>query len=775
MHRFRTTSEASRLWIHWLLLLSCFGTGLAAVVFMFAGFILASSLLLMISLVMIACGAVCALLHLIWGRDSRCPLCRGALLASQGCARNAKARKWLGSHRLGVALPVLFSLRFRCPYCGEPCACGSRSARNRVTGSYRPEGWLLCRHPIVARMAAPCLTIWLLAKGSAAAMTITGYTSEANDRFSSGYPNSPVENTHPAFVGLGLDWAGVGWASNQATKSFGFLSPSHYLVARHFGGAANIRIFANDTLQTYSQAKVEDLGFGVVFSGEEVGDLSLGTLTNPIPATAGLPRYAVLDLNSSSTSNTPSAYNGLDLLLYGRGPDANSSTRIGEATISSVTVSGNNHYFTTTRDDVQLESGDSGSPAVHRWLNPAGGEEITLLGNHAAISSTSNLINFTGTHQVMSGLNTLMNDDGFALRVVGNPTNTWVGGSSTSINDPVAWGLGGSPGPPASAPSDRFVNFDGATAGSGRLVTINSNHNLRGLYFLPTGSDNLGFSFEGSDTLTIGRGGITNYDESRQTFDAALALGSSQIWDGGQGGITAGNIATNGNLLEITTQGESRITGEITGNGKLALSGGTLELTGASTYSGTTWVHDGTLLANNTSGSATGAGDVIVSAGGTLAGEGFIQGSAMISGIVAPGNSIGTLTVGDDVIWNAGAPWLFELGTPALSLEDAGLGLGSQDLLLIEGTGSGFLKGTGSGWGFDFAGTGQAGWYRLVDWDGMTTFNDADFAYYNLASGLSGQFLIDDSSSALYFTVIPEPGTGLFVLVSLALWVRRRR
>ena len=66
-----------------------------------------------------------------------------------------------------------------------------------------------------------------------------------------------------------------------------------------------------------------------------------------------------------------------------------------------MTVSGNDHRFTTARTVTQLETGDSGSPVVHRWSNPAGGEEITLLGNHAAISETSNFHNFTGTFQVI--------------------------------------------------------------------------------------------------------------------------------------------------------------------------------------------------------------------------------------------------------------------------------------------------------------------------------------------------------------------------------------
>src|SRR5690606_27277439 len=51
---------------------------------------------------------------------------------------------------------------------------------------------------------------------------------------------------------------------------------------------------------------------------------------------------------------------------------------------------------------------------------------------------------------------------------------------------------------------------------------------------------------------------------------------------------------------------------------------GTLHLTNAtgSTYNGTTSVNEGTLLVNNTSGSATGTGAVTLAGGATLAGTG---------------------------------------------------------------------------------------------------------------------------------------------------------
>lgn len=603
------------------------------------------------------------------------------------------------------------------------------------------------------------------------AMTVTGYTSTANDRFSSGYPGAPVENGSSGFVGAGLDWGGVGWSADLATKSFGFLSPQHYLVARHFSGATNLRIFADGSVQTYAQSTVEATGLGVVFAGQTLGDISVGTLASPIPASGGMPRYAVLDLNSASATNSPAAYMGLDLLLYGRGPNVSSSTRVGAASINSVTISGNNHYFTTSRSNVQLEGGDSGSPATHRWTNPNGGEEITLVGNHAAISIPDNLnfINFLGTAEVMAKLNEFMNNDGFALRVAGDPTNTWVGASNTDITNRISWGL------PifSSAPSDRFVAFDAATAGGGLAVNVDANHNLRGLYFRSTAGSGDGFNFDGDGVLTVGRGGITNYDNSRQVFENDILLGNAQYWDGGSGGITVHDINTNGKLLEITGSGINRVDGVISGTGGIAVSGGILEVANSNTYGGATWVHAGELIANNTSGSATGTGVLKVAAGATLSGSGFINSSTQISGSVAPGNSIGTLTFNNDVVWNGGDDWEFELGTASVSLADAILGTSTQDLIVIAGGGD-LTKGTGSTWTFDFANSGALGWYKLIDWDGTSNFTESDFTATNLAIG-TGLFHIDGASSALYLRIIPEPATAILLGMAMLVPLRRRR
>ncbi len=49
-----------------------------------------------------------------------CPLCRTPVLAPRSCIKHRRARTFLGSHRLRVALAVLFKNQFRCPYCNEP-------------------------------------------------------------------------------------------------------------------------------------------------------------------------------------------------------------------------------------------------------------------------------------------------------------------------------------------------------------------------------------------------------------------------------------------------------------------------------------------------------------------------------------------------------------------------------------------------------------------------------------------------------------------------------
>lgn len=424
-------------------------------------------------------------------------------------------------------------------------------------------------------------------------MQITGYQAVANDRFASGFPSAPLRNTNVAFIGKAFDWTSAGWSSGNARKGYGFISPRHHLTAKHYQDTDSRRIHGNDNLiHIVNHQATIDLGYGVNL--QTTGpDLSVTRLSAAMPASAAMPRYPVLDLNNSSSSNTPTAYNQREVFLYGHWGWAinTGSTRIAETTMTSVTASGTDHTFQTPRAGAELEGNDSGSPALMVWTNPDGGQELAMIGNHAAITETTNVHNFAGTHEVMTGLNGVMTPDGYALRIEGESQNTWVGSSSNLINDRSAWGLSRF----SNAPSDRFVTFNGATAENGRQVSVNANHNLRGLYFRNTGSSSLGFQFNNTSTLTIGRGGVNNLDGSQQVFEAPIALGDHQFWDTGAGGVSVRNVATNGRLLNIRSAGPSIMRGIISGNGSLALEGGQLHLQADSTYTGKTWVHFGEL------------------------------------------------------------------------------------------------------------------------------------------------------------------------------------
>ena len=76
---------------------------------------------------------------------------------------------------------------------------------------------------------------------------------------------------------------------------------------------------------------------------------------------------------------------------------------------------------------------------------------------------------------------------------------------------------------------------------------------------------------------------------------------------------------------------------------------GSVTLSGASTYTGTTTVSNGTLLVN---GSLAGGGAVTVSNAATLGGNGAINGAVTVKGAIAPGTSIGTLTLSNAATLN---------------------------------------------------------------------------------------------------------------------------
>ncbi len=129
-------------------------------------------------------------------------------------------------------------------------------------------------------------------------------------------------------------------------------------------------------------------------------------------------------------------------------------------------------------------------------------------------------------------------------------------------------------------------------------------------------------------------------DKDVQKVNVNVASGASYTFAGiiGADGTGVGN-----NNLALTKLGE-----------------GTQILTGTNTYTGATTVSAGTLVVN---GSIAGAGGDVTVAGGTVGGNGSIARNLIIQsgGNVAPGTSVGNLTVGGNVDFSGTYQW--ELGS----------------------------------------------------------------------------------------------------------------
>ena len=116
-------------------------------------------------------------------------------------------------------------------------------------------------------------------------------------------------------------------------------------------------------------------------------------------------------------------------------------------------------------------------------------------------------------------------------------------------------------------------------------------------------------------------------------------------------------VESSGGVISSPTAGSATLSGVFSGPGAMTFNGsGTTYMNGINTYTGGTTVASGTLSVGSSEANNTArlAGDVTVQSAGTLAGHGGIIGNVSNSGTVAPGGSIGTLSVGGNYIQTSG-------------------------------------------------------------------------------------------------------------------------
>ncbi|WP_267929914.1 autotransporter-associated beta strand repeat-containing protein [Paraburkholderia sp. ZP32-5] len=208
--------------------------------------------------------------------------------------------------------------------------------------------------------------------------------------------------------------------------------------------------------------------------------------------------------------------------------------------------------------------------------------------------------------------------------------------------------------------------FDGTISGTGGLVkngagteTLSAANAYTGVTTINAGT----LALSGAGSIAQSGGVVANgtFDISNTTNGASIANLS---------GTGAVNLGSRTLTMTGATGASSTFSGTVTGSGTLIKQGnGTFVLDGdGAAFTGTTEVSGG-LVEVGDAGSPQAAlgGSVAVDTGGTLRGHGTVLGNVGNSGTVAPGGSIGTLTIGGNYTQTNGATLAIEVSPTTAS------------------------------------------------------------------------------------------------------------
>lgn len=327
-----------------------------------------------------------------------------------------------------------------------------------------------------------------------------------------------------------------------------------------------------------------------------------------------------------------------------------------------------------------------------------------------------------GAAMDIDGNRNLDGDVNYALGARGNVQVMLNGGEMNFLGD-------------ASARDNTVGSF---TANNGGSVTVEANHRL-------DLNNSGGITTTGNGAMTVGGAGSLNLAIRNSTGDEPVF-----------------NVGADAPLTISTDITSINVGNSVGGLGLEKTGTGTLTLGGTNTYAGDTLVSGGTLLAN---GSLT--SNVSVSNGATLGGSGSVGDTTInFGGILAAGNSAGTLSTGD-LSMNSGSTLDFEFGLAASDRVDVSgdLSLGDATLSLTDlNTGSLTLGDsltligyTGNWDGSTFSGLANAGSFNAAGYDWQIAYDSSSAGSLNGGSG--GEFVT--------LTVIPEPSTFISMLVGL--------
>ncbi|HEV7868143.1 MAG TPA: autotransporter-associated beta strand repeat-containing protein, partial [Chthoniobacteraceae bacterium] len=461
-------------------------------------------------------------------------------------------------------------------------------------------------------------------------------TSDFRQTTYNGFAGATVNLNTNSFLTFTLNQANTTNPLTGTAVDIGALSGVSSAILR--GGAQNGRV---------TSFRIGAKNLDTTFAGAIETDTAVNRLSNVIKNGTGTltltgdrSAYNGPTFINDGTLAVAVLANGGSVSSIGRAPNTPDNLVINGGTFRYIGGgSSTDRLFTLGTNNPSLDASGSGP------VNFTNGGGIALSGFDAARTIT-----FTGTNSGGNSLAATLGDNGGGI-------------TSVTKSGPGTWALNG------------LNTYSGATTITGGVLSVSSLGN-------GGAASGIGQSGSAASSLVID-GGTIRYTGAVTSTDRAISVGTAgaTLDASGTGAITFINpagielvgldAARTLTLTGISTA-DNVLSAALPNNGAGATSlikngPGTWALTSANTYSGGTTINGGTLKANNTAGSATGSGSVIVNNTGAIGGFGNVSGAVTLNdgGHIAPGDGVGTLTLGSLTL-SMGSVLDFEFnGTPA--------------------------------------------------------------------------------------------------------------
>jgi len=465
------------------------------------------------------------------------------------------------------------------------------------------------------------------------------------------------------------------------------------------------------------------------------------------------------ELGGPRTVTVGNKYSGISLVVTNGGELHSFVTIIGTDLIK------NSDTLTTSSNNWAVITGP-GSKLIAGELqigNVSSGNSLVISNGATASSALSTSIGISGSHNSV-----IVNGTGSIFSNIGSLTVGTYSQSYDSFANSLLVTNGGGLASGSATIGNTTNSFGNSVtvSGSGSFWTNNGN------LILGNGGS--------SNNLIIGNGGGVVSSNSFISYTATSSNNSILVTGSGGNSSTLSNIGT----LSIGYAGSGSltvaVTSTISGAGTVRQLGtGTTTLSGANTYSRTTTVNSGALLANNTAGSAVGTSVVTVSGNGTLGGNGSIGGATTIAtgGTLTPGSGgVGSLTFTNGLTLQTGATTSFLVNATnnftSINLIGSTLSYGGDLVFNI----TSYTPAAGDAFTlFNMTGGAvQSGDFTSVT-AGALIFSDASGIWSATDGFLNYQFS-DSTGQLTVANAVPEPSTyALFGLGAIGMLMVMRR